>query len=547
MSQPLGILRPKDVLESMSETNKDGEGPTKGSFSVAGLPVSRRYLYPAGRNRIWWIGLGLAGVIALTLLVNLGVQHGNLVSSGPLSSSHAVIGDNCVACHTPFGEVSSEKCSLCHERRSDALGAYTFDSHYVYVSGDRTRAFRHDSEMTCAGCHVEHRGRLADLTTVTETGCVACHGFDRFGTHPEFDFEAATRADDNGLAFTHIRHVDRVLEDRGTGDLEVACLACHTPTTDARRFEPIAFAQQCAACHLGADVESAELPIQPDGVPLVSQRNDAVELTLGVETLETVRTRQGPGERWALDMSVAQFDADDGYVVKLSIPHEDPWVTHNLRRLRRALYPSGGLADLLVMSADVRPQDESVLYAEALATLRGYADGLRGRSEPWVQAELLELDRLANELEGRLGDRNTTLNDARFRLNRPDPKLGEAETDAIGAFAEEVAEPCLTCHTLTRATIDRVRSAQQVLDRARFDHGAHVLQRGCLDCHTRIPFEEYLGGDGPVDAALDNAAIQNLPAAGECRQCHAPDLAADRCLTCHEFHPDTNVRNRLLR
>ena len=71
------------------------------------------------------------------------------------------------------------------------------------------------------------------------------------------------------------------------------------------------------------------------------------------------------------------------------------------------------------------------------------------------------------------------------------------------------------------------------MDRARFDHGAHVLQRGCLDCHTRIPFEEYLSGDGPVDAALDNAAIQNLP--------------ADRCLTCHEFYPDTNVRNRLLR
>ncbi len=164
-----------------------------------------------------------------------------------------------------------------------------------------------------------------------------------------------------------------------------------------------------------------------------------------------------------------------------------------------------------------------------------------------ISGTLRELDRLANELEGRLGDRNTTLNDARFRLNRPDPRLGEAEIEAIGAFAEEVAEPCLTCHTLTRATIDRVRSAQQVLDRARFDHGAHVLQRGCLDCHTRIPFEEYLGGDGPVDAALDNAAIQNLPAAGECRQCHAPDLAADRCLTCHEFHPDTNVRNRLLR
>ena len=273
----------------------------------------------------------------------------------------------------------------------------------------------------------------------------------------------------------------------------------------------------------------------------------SVELTLGVETLGTIRNRLGPGEQWALEMSAAHFDADDGYVVKLAITHGDPWVTHNLRRLRRAIYPSAGLADLLAMSAEVRPEDETVLYTEALATLRGYADGLRGRAEPWVQAELLELDRVAGNLEARLADPNTTLNDARFRLNRPDPRLSDAAVDAIARFADEVAEPCQTCHTLTRATLHRVRPEQQVLDRAQFDHSAHVLQRGCLDCHTRIPFEEYLGGDGPVEAALDNAAIQNLPPIGACRQCHTPDLAADRCLTCHTFHPDTGARNRLLR
>jgi len=246
-------------------------------------------------------------------------------------------------------------------------------------------------------------------------------------------------------------------------------------------------------------------------------------------------------------MSVAQFDADDGYVVKRATAHEDPWVTHNLQRLRRAVYSMGGLSDLLLMSADVRPEDEEVLYQEALSTLREYADGLRGRSEAWVQAELLELDRLAADLQARLADDTTTLNDARFRLNRPDPRLEQSHLDEIDAFANEVAAPCLTCHTVRHGTIDRVRPAQGVLRRATFDHGAHVLQRGCLDCHTAIPFEAHLGGDGPVDAALDNAAIQNLPAVGECRQCHTPDLASDGCLTCHDFHPRSDVRSRLLR
>ena len=124
----------------MSEMNTDGEGPTKGAFSPVGLPVSRRYVYPINRNRIWWIGLGLAGVAALTFLVDLAVRNGNLVTNGPLSSSHAAIGDNCVACHTPFGDVSSQKCSLCHERSTDVLGAYTFDAHYVHVSGDLFQA-----------------------------------------------------------------------------------------------------------------------------------------------------------------------------------------------------------------------------------------------------------------------------------------------------------------------------------------------------------------------------------------------------------------------
>ena len=255
------------------------------------------------------------------------------------------------------------------------------------------------------------------------------------------------------------------------------------------------FATQCVNCHLGTEVEGAELPIQPAGQSLVEESNGVVALSLGVETLETIRARQGPGERWALDMSAAQFDADDGYVVKVSTVHADPWVTHNLQRLRRAVYPMGGLSDL----------------------------------------------------EARVADDSTTLNDARFRLNRPDPRLAESHLDEVDAFANEVAEPCLICHTVRHGTIDRVRPAQGVLSRATFDHGAHVLQRGCLDCHTAIPFEAHLGGDGPVDPALDNAAIQNLPAVGECRQCHTPDLASDGCLTCHDFHPEADVRSRLLR
>ena len=64
--------------------------------------------------------------------------------------------------------------------------------------------------------------------------------------------------------------------------------------------------------------------------------------------------------------------------MKFGIEHADPWVLHNLQRLRDAVYGSGGLAGLLTASSDAGPADRWRLYGEALATLRSRTDELRG-------------------------------------------------------------------------------------------------------------------------------------------------------------------------
>ena len=503
------------------------------------VEVLREGSDPSSRWKwVGWIAPGIGALVALALSIEAGSGAGDLWETGRLSSAHAMLEDSCAACHDTSETVSAEKCSSCHEQFTGTPGEYGFDAHYIYASGDLTRAFEREHETGCAACHVEHQGRRTDLrVTLSDRQCASCHAAGDLLRHPEFDFAAETIPDDAGLTFTHIRHVDFVLDDRGVDEPEEACLACHAPESEGRGFRPVRFDAACGACHLTGDVESAELPVQPRGVSVLRSAGEGAALTLGVETVETVRARLAPGEQWARRKSGAQFDVEDGLVVKTAVKHADPWILHNLRRLRRALYPSGGLADLLAVSADIAPVDRRMLYDEALATLRSRTDELRGRDEDRVLATLLEFDRMMAVLERRIGDRGMVHDDTPFRLGPPDARLTDFQIDAADAFAAQVAEPCLQCHAVERATIRRVQLTQSVLRRARFDHRPHVMLRGCLDCHTRIPFADHLGGNGAVSADFDNAAIQNVPAIENCRQCHAPDLSSDRCLTCHDFHP----------
>lgn len=517
----------------------------KGFFARIGLPLSTGYLYPIGRNRVLVVGAGLATIAAIVLLANLLLQSGNLVSNGPLSSSHAGLESNCVACHTPFAPVSDQKCAVCHEKFTDSLGVYTFSAHYVYVSDDRTRAFTRDGEMACSECHAEHEGRETALTAVSSDRCAGCHAFS-FSTHPQFDFADDPLGDDPNLTFTHIAHLERVLDARHFTNHELACLSCHTPTPDGRLFEPISFAQHCQGCHLGRDEQSEELDIKDSTVALVTGSGEEATLALGVETLETVRNRLGPGEGWALSMSDASFEVDGDLVVKIGIEHADPWILHNLRLLRQTIYPDSELSDLLRASPDVPEGNRRELYEEALDTLRAYADELKGRSEAFVQDELVGIARSIDEIGARLAEPGVTLSDARFRTESAVTALTQAQLEEVDEFASFVAQPCLQCHRVERATIARVQADQRVLRRARFNHRAHVLQRDCLSCHDSIPFFENLDADGVTVADVDRAAIHNLPRVEQCQSCHTPTLSSDRCLTCHAFHPVKDHVSRLV-
>jgi hypothetical protein len=70
-------------------------------------------------------------------------------SPGELSKAHAFLDNNCAACHTPNKGVVATSCIACHANNRALL--------------QRQPTAFHAGVQSCAECHVEHRGREADI------------------------------------------------------------------------------------------------------------------------------------------------------------------------------------------------------------------------------------------------------------------------------------------------------------------------------------------------------------------------------------------------
>ncbi len=507
----------------------------KGTFGPARFPVAAAYIKPASRWRIMRYGLVAILVIAGFACFDFFGKEGILLSGGPLSSSHAGFGNECETCHEHFESVPSEKCSDCHEVFGDEPPIFSFTSHYLYRSDDFNRDIPSPDEMGCAGCHVEHMGRNVPLASVPDSRCITCHPYGSFNSqHPEFAFVTEqNRTEPEPLHFPHIKHVAELMKEYGLDEPEEACLACHIPSEGGKGFAALDFDVQCDSCHLKATTATKRLDIA-DGE------------NVGVETLETIRARGGPDSHWALFSNPGEYTKKGRVVSKKPLHHKDPWVLTNLRRLRGMLYENAGLADLLRTSADVAPTEVRVLYAEAIQTLEAYALGLRGRPEAGIQAELTRITTILDALQDRVLDPYEPLDEASFALDLiPRSDLTEERREEIELLVNDLTEACQNCHVIKQSTILRVRKDQRQLTGAEFDHGAHILQMSCLDCHNAIPISAGLADKDAITAEQDNAAIVNLPSRERCIECHKPSGASNRCITCHDFHPEKNHRPRL--
>lgn len=166
-------------------------------------------------------------------------------NSGPMSVGHALLADQCGACHAPdtrfnrFWISDAEKaqsfngaCLACHEETigfdDDTDSAW----HQVSVAALRKDPNAEEPPAACSACHAEHEG-FVRLTAMDDRHCTHCHAdlkakrpdaayYDRIaffdaaagadpntrpGLHPEFRFKQENQKDPGTIRFNHEVHL----------------------------------------------------------------------------------------------------------------------------------------------------------------------------------------------------------------------------------------------------------------------------------------------------------------------------------------------------
>ena len=212
--------------------------------------------------------------------------------SGPMSTAHAGLENDCGACHLrPFEMTTNESCLACHAEVANH--AVTAD-HPIVALG----------EHRCAACHKEHVGGESPIEEASAI-CTDCHvnlteqspkttlmNVSDFGAdHPQFRPTLVTgvsMTDDgkldpkteraplgaefplvekSGLKFPHDVHLNKE-GVRGLGRVsdkswDMNCSSCHVPQADGMLMRPIEMERDCGYCH--------ELTFQPENIDFLRE------------------------------------------------------------------------------------------------------------------------------------------------------------------------------------------------------------------------------------------------------------------------------------
>lgn len=150
-------------------------------------------------------------------------------SPGALSLAHASLEQECASCHTPVAGPDDAKCIGCHANETALL--------------QRQPTAFHADVGNCSQCHVEHRGRDANLRLMDHEA-LARIGLERLGSKRG---TAGLEQDIAHWVSAHPGGNDPTPSHPGTTALEatLTCSTCHS----TKQPHSGLFGEDCATCH----------------------------------------------------------------------------------------------------------------------------------------------------------------------------------------------------------------------------------------------------------------------------------------------------------
>jgi hypothetical protein len=468
--------------------------------------LRRQSAFEVWKGRLVLIAaLGAIGWIAIAALAD---REQQLASRGPVAHAHAIWENNCQACHIDFTPISGSagglaltdwahasdvNCQQCH------AGPPHHDEYALLDAGaDRQSA-------NCATCHVEHRGRDADLMRIADRHCTVCHADlpshsrprtgtasgtrsdDRFAasidsfsleTHPTF----RSLAEDPGrLKFNHALHMTAGLTHAKDGrqplklsDLPSEFRSQYTENATEKNLVQL----DCRSCH---ELDRTSVPAQ-GGLP------DAVNVARG----DGKYYRPVVYERHCQACHALPYRADYESVAEAQLPHR-----LNAEQLEKRVRE-------LELARLIREKPE---LQTRLETIPGNKppEVLTATGREWIEQQVQQSAR--------------HLEIAVCAKCHETSKIGE--NDSADRKFPDVAD---------------VQVPAVWLKHARFDHSAHRAVT-CVECHGGAYSDNVRASRLASDVLLPN--IEN------CVQCHAPrrEIAGELvggarhdCVECHNYH-----------
>ncbi len=152
-------------------------------------PLSERFELPYVRRKHFadrWTGrLGLLAAVIVAgttaALAFKGARDDRAYTAGPLTAAHDMFAQDCQKCHESseksgwrgyFQPASDRLCLDCHNSQATI---HADNQIAIFAGGAMPGHPDIRLSSNCAACHIEHRGRYANLSEVPDSFCVRCH------------------------------------------------------------------------------------------------------------------------------------------------------------------------------------------------------------------------------------------------------------------------------------------------------------------------------------------------------------------------------------